>query len=264
MYRDTAPTPSPNFVTGDKFAAPIKLVLRHWYNLQSLYPDGKKCPIPSLHRDYFAAKEPGLHPVLTSGNATSLYCRAIISHWIRAYPIDDLHIKLLPKLTILFVLIKTIEMKYVFFFITLFVLTSCDCKKRDILSVDAKLVRSYDTTYEYVGTRKTFDINLTLRNQTRKSITFWIMLCSWEENFLINNYYIKYAGPGCAKNFPVRRTIPPNDSLVYKAMVLRDSGLIIPIIKETKFGFLFIDTLEYEREGELEKFSGNSPHDFDR
>ena len=36
--------------------------------------------IPSLHRDYFSAKEPGLCPVLSSGNTTSLYCRAVIVH----------------------------------------------------------------------------------------------------------------------------------------------------------------------------------------
>ena len=33
--------------------------------------------IPSLHRDSFLAKVPGLCPVLASGNATSLYCRAV-------------------------------------------------------------------------------------------------------------------------------------------------------------------------------------------
>ena len=29
LYRDTAPVPATNFVTGDKFATPIKLVPRH-------------------------------------------------------------------------------------------------------------------------------------------------------------------------------------------------------------------------------------------
>jgi hypothetical protein len=37
----------------------------------------KTCAIPSLHRDNFSAKEPGLCPVLASGNTTSLYCRAV-------------------------------------------------------------------------------------------------------------------------------------------------------------------------------------------
>ncbi|MFZ0472128.1 MAG: hypothetical protein WAL94_05905 [Bacteroidales bacterium] len=34
--------------------------------------------IPSLHRDNFLAKVPGLCPVLSSGNTTSPYCRAVV------------------------------------------------------------------------------------------------------------------------------------------------------------------------------------------
>ena len=36
--------------------------------------------IPSLHRDNFSAKVPGPCPVLSSGNTTSLYCRAVMWH----------------------------------------------------------------------------------------------------------------------------------------------------------------------------------------
>jgi hypothetical protein len=39
--------------------------------------DGKKCAIPSLHRDNFLAKVSGPCPVLASGNTTSPYCRAV-------------------------------------------------------------------------------------------------------------------------------------------------------------------------------------------
>ena len=46
----------------------------------NLYHDGKNHAIPSLHRDSFLAKVQGLCPVLSPGNATSLYCRAVISH----------------------------------------------------------------------------------------------------------------------------------------------------------------------------------------
>jgi hypothetical protein len=35
-----------------------------------LYLDGKKCAIPSLHRDSFQAKEQGLCPDAASGNTT--------------------------------------------------------------------------------------------------------------------------------------------------------------------------------------------------
>jgi len=43
----------------------------------NLCHDGKKCAIPSLHRDSILAKVPGLCPVPASGNTTSPYCRAV-------------------------------------------------------------------------------------------------------------------------------------------------------------------------------------------
>jgi hypothetical protein len=38
---------------------------------------GKKRAIPSSHRDSFLAKVRGFNPDASSGNATSLYCRAV-------------------------------------------------------------------------------------------------------------------------------------------------------------------------------------------
>jgi hypothetical protein len=83
LYRDTAHVPATNFVTGDnpdsyRDAAPIIIVLRHSYSSQNLYLDGKKCAIPSLHRDRLPAKVPGHCSALSSGNTTSLYCRAVM------------------------------------------------------------------------------------------------------------------------------------------------------------------------------------------
>jgi hypothetical protein len=52
--------------------------------------------IPSLHRDNFSTKEPGLCPVLTSGNTTSLYCRAVmLKH--QHITTSRLHLQLKPK-----------------------------------------------------------------------------------------------------------------------------------------------------------------------
>jgi hypothetical protein len=87
----------------DYFLAPTKLVPRHcasaplttFYkrdNFTAIYQNStathvmlnkictrtaKTRAIPSLHRDSFAAKVPRLCPVLSSGNTTSPYCRAV-------------------------------------------------------------------------------------------------------------------------------------------------------------------------------------------
>jgi hypothetical protein len=45
---------------------------------QSSYMTAKTHAIPSLHRDCFLPKVPGLCPDAASGNTTSLYCRAVM------------------------------------------------------------------------------------------------------------------------------------------------------------------------------------------
>jgi hypothetical protein len=40
-----------------QFQTLSKFVLRHSYTPGSLYPDGKNCAVPSLHQDYFVAKD---------------------------------------------------------------------------------------------------------------------------------------------------------------------------------------------------------------
>jgi hypothetical protein len=100
LYRDTAPVPATNILYRDSLPAPIKLVPPLLVSLargrrdtrnahKNLYPDGKKCAIPSLpagrqglHRDPslrsgLLAKVTGPCPDAASGNTTSPYCRAV-------------------------------------------------------------------------------------------------------------------------------------------------------------------------------------------
>ena len=77
LYRDTAQVPLKNILYRDSIPASIKLVPRHARLRQNLYLDGKNHSIPSLHRDSFVAKVPGLCPDASSGNTTSPYCRAV-------------------------------------------------------------------------------------------------------------------------------------------------------------------------------------------
>jgi hypothetical protein len=60
LYRDRASVLNKTLYTLTFNLLPIKLVPRHSYNSDNLYLDSKKCAIPSLHRDYFLAKVPGL------------------------------------------------------------------------------------------------------------------------------------------------------------------------------------------------------------
>jgi hypothetical protein len=59
LYRDTAPVLATSFVTGDNFAAPIKLVPRSGSNSQTFQYKCKTYAILSLHRDCSLAKVTG-------------------------------------------------------------------------------------------------------------------------------------------------------------------------------------------------------------
>ena len=70
MYRDTAPVPFCNicYILTDPFH--LSTLYRDTPGFdQNLYMDAKNPAKPSLHRDSFLAKEPGLCPVLSSGYA---------------------------------------------------------------------------------------------------------------------------------------------------------------------------------------------------
>ena len=84
LYRDTAPVPPIKILYLDSLLAPIKIVPRSRQHSTKLCTmTAKTRAIPSLHRDYFLAKEHRTWPALASGNTTSPYCRAVISHSYR-------------------------------------------------------------------------------------------------------------------------------------------------------------------------------------
>ena len=79
------------------YLLPINIVPRHSYRPQNLYPDCKNHAIPSLHRDSFLAYRDRFVAVLSSGNTTSPYCRAVKSN-ARAPKIISSHSKYSSRL----------------------------------------------------------------------------------------------------------------------------------------------------------------------
>jgi hypothetical protein len=67
--------------------------------------------------------------------------------------------------------------------------------------VQAKLLRSYDTLNINTTLHRAFDVEISLINKSNKPVSFWMMTCSWNENFLINNDYIRFIGWSCDKNY---------------------------------------------------------------
>jgi len=88
------------------------------------------------------------------------------------------------------------------------------CNDSTRLSVNIRLIKEYFVPYDYSRPldyvpesndslkEKKFDIEISLNNNSDSAISIWLMSCSWEENFLINNVYIYFKGWRCSKNIP--------------------------------------------------------------
>ncbi len=139
-------------------------------------------------------------------------------------------------------------MKIQILILTLLLLTSCNYKKSNTcpkIEINATLIRSYDSINSRVknDSFKAYDIKLRITNKSEKRISFWIMTCSWEFNFIINNDYIKFNGRGCDKNFLDLKHLNPNESLVLNGLVRKVENTFGQDIESTRFGFIYIDSI---------------------
>ncbi len=94
-----------------------------------------------------------------------------------------------------------------------------------------------------------YDIEVVLKNNSKKQIFIWLMTCSWEDNFQINNNYIRQHGISCDKNFPELVQFNPAESKIYKITLSKSikfenpckNCIYGPQIATTKLGLIVID-----------------------
>lgn len=117
----------------------------------------------------------------------------------------------------------------------------------------------YETIYRYENldipkdsvTEKRFDIDLTIINTFSKSIFIWLMSCSWEENFLVNNNYIFIYGQDCPKNVPEIVEIKPGERKHYNTTLIKSIKFDYPCrgciygsqVETTKLGLIIVDDI---------------------
>ena len=162
---------------------------------------------------------------------------------------------------------KTTTMRYTILVLILTFIFSCDNDKKkenynERIIINARIVGNDILTCHDSVKRKTFDINLSIINKSIKPISFYLMSCSWEDNFIVNNDYIDFKGHSCDKNFPRLNHLKSNDSIVLKTTVIKYEMTRYQNIVTTKFGLVFIDTSSCKSPMNFDEIIGDkSKHD---
>lgn len=154
--------------------------------------------------------------------------------------------------------------------LNLFIVVSiCSCqnggtkKESNDLSVHFSLAKDYYDPYHGKVSfepltdtliEKQFDIKLSIRNNSDHPISIWLMSCSWQDNVIINNPYIFFAGISCDSNYPRPHSIKPHDSLYFTGTLSRELmfdnscknciGTDHVNVATTKIGLIVIDTIK--------------------
>jgi hypothetical protein len=81
-----------------------------------------------------------------------------------------------------------------------------------------------------------YPINIDILNNSDSTIHFWLMKCSWEDNFISNSKNILLLDHECDGNFPIRKTISANGKLQLDWMLRSLSNSPSP----GKLGFVIV------------------------
>jgi hypothetical protein len=133
------------------------------------------------------------------------------------------------------------------------------------LVLDANFLRSYDTITVFMKDTtivKAYDISITIRNNTDHLISFWMMKCSWEDNFLINNDYFYFIGRGCDGNYPYVVNLKPNERKILNSTIIKQNHTRYQQVETTRFGLIYIDKAHCENPFDFDDIIGDkSKHD---
>jgi hypothetical protein len=96
-----------------------------------------------------------------------------------------------------------------------------------------------------------FDISVTIKNTSDKTINIWLMKCSWTDNFMVNNNYIYLYGVECSANFPKLVKFDPGESRTYRNTLIKSIKFDYPCanciygaqVETTKLGLIIVDDI---------------------
>ena len=106
---------------------------------------------------------------------------------------------------------------------------------------------------------KRYDISLTIKNNSSRTIYIWLMTCSWTDYFIVDNDYIFIAGQDCEHNFPSIVEFKPGESKEYKTTLIKDIKFDYPPkytvygpqVETTKLGLITINNIFSNDEKEI-------------
>jgi hypothetical protein len=102
-----------------------------------------------------------------------------------------------------------------------------------------------------------YSMGIELYNNTDSIIRFWMMTCSWQENFISNNDVLSLVNEGCDANYPELIIIKPCEKITYYGIFQLNNKIKILNNFKFKLGFILIKEEEYKQNSNFHEVLNN-------
>jgi len=122
----------------------------------------------------------------------------------------------------------------------LILLSNCTGDRQKNVIVQVSGIEKIDHNNYNTSNESLYFIKINIINNTDSAFRFWTESCSWQSNWVFNNNSIEFF-VDCPSNFPIIKTIEPNQRLTYKGIIkLNDTTNIITNKNLLKLGFVLV------------------------
>ena len=119
-------------------------------------------------------------------------------------------------------------------------LLNSDKPKDSILKVQVRAINKSNSV-QFKDVKGVFySINIDLINNTDSIIRFWIMKCSWQDNWVSNTDSMHLIDRACDGNFPIHTQIEPGQKITFNGIIVIANTSVIKNHNDFRLGFVLI------------------------
>ncbi len=100
-------------------------------------------------------------------------------------------------------------------------LNSCGIQNqnRKYLKVNIDVIGKISPSFINEKEGEFYSVKISLVNKTDSTLHFWVMSCSWQDNWVLNSNDIMFYRSNCLKNIRTIKKLAPNETLIYSGVL---------------------------------------------
>jgi hypothetical protein len=112
--------------------------------------------------------------------------------------------------------------------------------KESFITIHVKVIDKLDASKYRIPSDLYYSVNIDFKNNTDSIIQFWMMTCSWQNNWIFQSDSIFLYGEKCTTNYPLLHNINPREIKIFKSIICVKDSKKLTEGNILKIGFVLV------------------------